>query len=141
MISELANKSSKYNKQFLKILPHKLDGFSALEKSFNRGYKQAIDTIAFVPNKNGELLKVSQAIFDKTNISDVISDQIFINYINLKQQNNFTIQSLVLDIEPMDALIRIGVKVFDIDDLEGLLVSDVFINEHQLEDNFTLIEF
>lgn len=141
LISELANKSSKYNKQFLKILPHKLDGFSALEKSFNRGYKQAIDTIAFVPNKNGELLKVSQAIFDKTNISDVISDQIFINYINLKQQNNFTIQSLVLDIEPMDALIRIGVKVFDIDDLEGLLVSDVFINEHQLEDNFTLIEF
>ncbi|MFM7372229.1 MAG: hypothetical protein ACKO2Z_31475, partial [Sphaerospermopsis kisseleviana] len=102
LISELANKSSKYNKQFLKILPHKLDGSSALEKSFNRGYKQAIDTIAFVPNKNGELLKVSQAIFDKTNISDVISDQIFINYINLKQQNNFTIQSLVLDIEPMD---------------------------------------
>ena len=140
-ISELANKSSKYNKQFLKILPHKLDGFSALEKSFNRGYKQAIDTIAFVPNKNGELLKVSQAIFDKTNISDVISDQIFINYINLKQQNNFTIQSLVLDIEPIDALIRIGVKVFDIDDLEGLLVSDVFINEHLLEDNFILISF
>lgn len=140
-ISELANKSSKYNKQFLKILPHKLDGFSALEKSFNRGYKQAIDTIAFVPNKNGELLKVSQAIFDKTNISDVISDQIFINYINLKQQNNFTIQSLVLDIEPIDALIRIGVKVFDIDDLEGLLMSDVFMNEHQLEDNFTLISF
>lgn len=71
----------------------------------------------------------------------MISKQTFINYINQKLQNNFTIQSLVSDIKPIDALSRIGVKIFDIDDLESLLVSDVFINEHQLEDNFTLVSF
>lgn len=53
-VAEIANKSSKYNKQFLTILPHKLGGYSELEKSFNQGYKQAIDTIAFVPNENGD---------------------------------------------------------------------------------------
>jgi len=140
-ISELANKSSKYNKQFLKILPHKLCESSALEKSFNKGYKQAIDTIPFIPNKTGELLKVREAIFDKTNISDVITNQIFIEYINEYHQDNFTIQSLVLDIEHIDVLAKIGVRVFDINDLEGLLLSDVFINEYQLEHNFALISF
>ncbi|MBD2458616.1 DUF3883 domain-containing protein [Nostoc sp. FACHB-87] len=141
LISELANKSSKYNKEFLKILPHQLNGFSALEKSFNKGYKEAIETIAFVPNQNGDLLKVNQAIFDKTNISDVINKQTFISYINQKLQNNFSIQSLMANIEPIDTLKRIGIKIFDIDDLEGLLAANIFINEHQLENNFSLILF
>jgi len=140
-IAELANKSSKYNKQVLTILPHKLNAFSALEQSFNQGYKQAIDTIAFVPNQYGDLLKVSQAIFDKTHISDFISKQTLINYINQKLQKSFTIQSFVPYIEPLSALDRIGVKMFEIDDLEGFFTSNIFALEHKISENFILIRF
>jgi Domain of unknown function (DUF3883) len=140
-VAEIANKSSKYNKQFLTILPHKLGGYSELEKSFNQGYKQAIDTIAFVPNENGDLLKVSQAIFDKTGISDFINKQTLINYINQKLQKSFTIQSFVPHLEPISTLDKIGVEMFEIDDLEGFFASNVFVREHKLEENFQLISF
>ncbi|WP_254173137.1 sacsin N-terminal ATP-binding-like domain-containing protein [Planktothrix pseudagardhii] len=140
-VAEIANKSSKYNKQFLSILPHKLHGYSGLEKSFNEGYKQAIDTIAFVPNQNGDLLKVSQSIFDKTGISHIISKLTLINYINQKLQKSFTIQSFLPYLEPISTLDKIGVQMFEIDDLEGFFASNIFVGEHKLEENFQLISF
>ncbi|MBG1267486.1 sacsin N-terminal ATP-binding-like domain-containing protein [Nostoc sp. WHI] len=140
-VAELASKSSKYNKQFLSILPHKLDGSSALEQSFNQGYKEALETIAFIPNLSCDLLKVSQVIFDKTNISDFIDKQTLISYVNQKLSTSFTIDSFVPYLEPISTLGKIGVKMFDIDDLEGFLASDIFVSEHKLEENFKLISF
>ncbi|MBD2519192.1 DUF3883 domain-containing protein [Nostoc sp. FACHB-973] len=140
-IAELTSKSSKYNKQFLTILPHKLDGSSALEQSFNKGYRQALETIAFIPNLSGDLLKVSQAIFDNTSISDFIDKFLLVSYVNKKLSRSFTIHSFVSQLEPISTLKKIGVKIFDIDDLEGFIASDIFVNKHKLEENFKLILF
>ncbi len=139
-VAELANKNSKYNKQILAVIPHKL-GSSQLENSFNNGYTQAIYNIAFVPNLNGDLLKVSETIFDKTNISNFISKQTVINYINSKTQKQFSVSSFVPYIEPISTLGRLGTKMFDIEDLEGFFASDIFAKEHKLDENFSLISF
>jgi len=139
-VSELASKGSKYNKQFLSIIPHKLGG-SLLECSFNEGYKQALETIAFIPNLNGDLLKVKNTVFDKSNISEFINPQTLINYINNKKQQQFTISSFVPYLDPIGTLSRLGTEIFDIEDLEGFFASDIFESEHQLQENFKLISF
>ena len=139
-VAELANKNSKYNKHFLAVIPHKLGNFP-LEKSFNEGYMQAINSIAFVPNLKSDLLKISETIFDKTNISNFISKQTLINYINSKTHTHFSISSFVPYTEPISTLSRLGTKMFDIEDLEDFFASDIFKKEHQLNENFKLISF
>jgi Domain of unknown function (DUF3883) len=140
-VAELAHGNSKYSNQFLKIVPHKLNGSSGLEQSFNRGYKEALDTIAFIPNQDGSLLNVCQAIFDKTNISNVISKQILVDYINQKTQINFTAQSFMPYLEPISTLKMLGVKIFEINEVEEFLNDNIFIESHKLEENFQLISF
>lgn len=140
-VAELADRGSDYRYQFLKILPHKLSGSNMLEQNFNEGYKQALNTISFIPNQNGDLLKVSEAIFDKTSISDWIEKQIFVNHVNQKLQKNFTAKSFIPHIEPINTLKKIGVEMFVIDDLEELFASTAFINEHKIVDNYNLICF
>lgn len=139
-VAELASKGSKYNKQFLNIIPHKL-GSSFLESSFNDGYNQALENIAFIPNLNGDLLKVKDSIFDRTNISQFINSQTLINYINNEKQKQFTVSSFIAQLDPMSTLGRLGTEIFDIEDLEGFFASNIFESEHQLGENFQLISF
>jgi hypothetical protein len=139
-VAELAHKNSKYNKQFLTIVPHKLGG-SLLESSFNEGFNTALQTIAFIPNLKGDLLKVKDSIFDKTNISQFINAQTLINYINESKNKNFSVSSYTPFLEPVSTLGRLGTEMFDIDDLSKFLSSDTFKNEHRLSENFNLISF
>lgn len=139
-VAELAHKNSKYNKQFLSVIPHKLGG-SLLESSFNEGFKIAIDTISFIPNLNGDLLKIKDTLYDKTNISNFVTSQTLIKYINQNKNKQFTVSSLVPYLEPISALNRLGTEFFDIEDLEVFLASKIFSDEHKLEENFKLISF
>jgi hypothetical protein len=139
-VAELAHKNSKYNKQFLTIVPHKLGG-SLLESSFNEGFNTALQTIAFIPNLKGDLLKVKESVFDKTNISQFINAQTLINYINESKNKNFSVSSYTPYLEPLSTLRRLGTEMFDIDDLEGFFASTIFVKEHKLSQNFNLISF
>lgn len=139
-VAELAHKNSKYNKQFLTIVPHKLGG-SLLESSFNEGFNTALQTIAFIPNLKGDLLKVKESIFDRTNISQFINAQTLINYINESRNKNFSVSSYTPYLEPLSTLGRLGTEMFDIDDLEGFFASSIFSSEHKLNENFNLISF
>lgn len=140
-ISELASKNSKYNKQFLSVLPRKLNGFNPLEKKFNEGYDEAIRTIPFVPNLKGDLLKVSDSLFDETNISNFIGNEILIDYINTSRNRNFNTLSLTPRLYPISAFKKLGIEVFSVKDLEYLFTSDSFTKGHNLKDNFSLISF
>ncbi|PSF37245.1 hypothetical protein C7H19_11020 [Aphanothece hegewaldii CCALA 016] len=140
-VAELANKTSEYSQQILRILPNRLNSYGTLEQSYNRGYQKALETIAFLPNLSGDLLKVSEAIFDKVSMSEVINKTTLINYLNHKLAKNFTIQSFLPDLELISTLNKIGVIVFDLDDLEGFITSDIFIIQHQVHENFNLIKF
>lgn len=140
-ISKLADKNSKYNRQFLNVLPQRLNGFNELENKFNDGFNEAIETIAFIPNLYGDLLKVSESLFDETNISDFISKQILLNYININTNKNFTIISFIPYLKPINVLKQLGLNIFSIEKLEGFFTSKVFSDEHRIEENFKLISF
>ncbi len=140
-LAELAQKTSKYNKQFLRVIPNKLGGHTALGNSFNTGYKQALESVAFIPNLQGDLLKVKETIFDKTNISGFISKQTVVNYINGKTKSHFSISSFVPYLEPISTLSQLGTEMLEIEDLEDFFASEIFSNEHQLFENFKLISF
>lgn len=140
-VAELAHKSSRFNKQFLAIIPDKLSGNTLLKNSFNEGYQQALNSIPFIPNLNGDLLKVSETIYDKTNISNFISKQTLINYIVNKTNKHFTIHSFVPYLEPLTTLNRLVNEVFEVDDLEDFFASEIFAGEHELTENFKLISF
>lgn len=140
-ISKLADKNSKFNRQFLTVLPQRLNGFNELENKFNDGFDEAIETIAFIPNLHGDLLKVSESLFDETNISDFISKQTLLNYINIDTNKNFSITSFIPYLKPISTLKQLGLNIFRIEKLEGFFTSEVFSNEHRIEENFKLISF
>lgn len=140
-IAELVSNNSKYSKQFLSVLPQKMTIYNELETNFNKGYNEAIESIAFIPNLEGELLKASEALFDETNISGFIGKQTLINYINNTRDRNFSISSFIPHLHPISTLTRLGVEIFKLEDLEGFFISDIFVKEHQLEENFKLISF
>ncbi len=140
-ISQLADKNSKFNKQFLKILPQKLNGFNELENKFNEGYSEAIKTIAFIPNMQGDLLKVSDAIFDETKISDFLSKKTLLKYINNITNKKYAENSFIPHLNPISTLKQLGLYTFTIDSLEEFFTSNIFTSEHKLEENYKLISF
>jgi hypothetical protein len=139
-IAELADRSSPFRRQILSVLPHKL-GTSKLEISFNNGYVTAIENIAFLPNDAGILIKVNDSIFDQTRISSIINPQTIVNYLNRTHQRQFTVSSFVSYLDTIRTLKKLGTTIFGLDDLEGLFISDTFVREHKLHENFKLIEF
>lgn len=138
-LSELAK--TPHRSEILRLVPNKLSNSEAIAQAFNKGFDQAISTIAFIPNIHGALLKVSEAILDRTYISNFINKQLIINYLNLKKSQNFSISSFILHLEPTNALSRLGVKTFEIDDLEDFFLSNAFKENHNIEGNYNLIKF
>lgn len=139
-LSELAQ--SKHKDQILRLVPEKFSfSHSILKSSFNEGFSAAINGIAFIPNKQGDLIKVSDAIWDKTDISKFINEKILIDYINFSTAKHFSEGALIPCLEPINTLKKLGIKFFDVENLEGLLSSKIFQDTHHLNDNFGLILF
>lgn len=140
-IAELAHVNSKYNRQFLRVLPRKLNGYKQLEIHFNKGYDKAINTIAFIPNLEGDLLKLFEAFFDETNISEFISEDLLLSYINKKSENSYTKSSFIPRLRPLGLIRQLGLKEFRVNDLNDFFNSSIFLDNHKLEENFSLISF
>ncbi|NDV77818.1 sacsin N-terminal ATP-binding-like domain-containing protein [Dysgonomonas sp. 511] len=139
-IAKLAEKNSKYKTQIFAIIPRKLTGYDDLESKFNEGYSDAINTIAFIPNQSGNLLKISEALLDDTNISNFINKQILAKYVNREREKQFSNSSFI-PVNGKYVLKELGVEIFRVDDLENFFISDIFSTEHQLSENFNLISF
>jgi len=129
-------KDENYNQEFLAAFPQKLSGYNFAE-AFNKGYQNALASIAFVPNENGKLLLVANAFYDSVGITTLIDKQLVIDFAN-KTGKNFTLDSYVPYREKLE---KIGVQFFELDDLAKFLADSVFVNNHKLEQNFALIEF
>jgi len=140
-LSELAK--SKYKSEILKLLPDRFPSYSnsKLKTSFNDGFNNALSQIAFIPNNQGYLLKISESIWDKSNISKFINQNILIEYINVKTKKDFSDHSLILYLDNLNSLTKLGLTTFDIDDLADFFKSETFTREHQVEENFKLIKF
>jgi hypothetical protein len=129
-------KNESYNEEFLAAFPHRLSGYN-FAAAFNKGYNNALATIPFVPNKNGELLLVENSFYDSVEITSLINKQLVIDFVN-KAGKNFTLDSYVPYRKYLE---KIGVQFFDLDDLVKFLGDSIFVNNHKLEQNFALIEF
>jgi hypothetical protein len=112
-----------------------------LKSSFNSGLKIAINEIAFIPNEKGQLLKVSEAIFDKTKISDFVGRKVLVDYINSINNTHFDEFAFISHLEPIRTLKKLGLMIFDIDRLESFLTSKTFQDNHHIEENFDLIAY
>ena len=140
-LSELASKDSMFNEEFLEVLPKKLNGYNKLEENFNNGFDKAIDTIRFIPNSKGDLIKVSDAIYDETNITEFISKKTLLQYINNNTNRNYTEKSFVKYIKSINKLKQLGIYKFEIDNLNGFFTSEIFKSKHKVKENFKLISF
>ncbi len=138
-LAELAR--SKYKNEILKLLPYKFSTSSKLKHSFNDGLNKAVSEIAFIPSHQGYLLKIGEAIWDKSNISKFINQNLVIDYINIEREKHFSDNSLIPYFDDLSRLISLGLTIFDIDNLADFFKSETFIREHQVEENFDLIVF
>ncbi|MCW2258613.1 MULTISPECIES: sacsin N-terminal ATP-binding-like domain-containing protein [Sphingobacterium] len=139
-IAELAHKDSAYRQDILAVIPSKLSG-NQLSRSFNEGLEIALSTISFIPNNDGDLLKIDEAIYDRSAITQVIDCQLLINFINENSDGNFTTSSFIPPLEPISSLISLGVYTFDVDQFEDFISSSFFVDNFTVEDNIALIDF
>ena len=134
-------KEGKYGLDFLKVIATKSGAYDELGRAYDKGMADALATISILPN-NGTLLKVSEAVFDKTLISDYIDKNIVIAYLCTKD-DKYRLSKL-LDSTYMPyytKLDNLGVMVFKEDDLKELISSDTFSNAQNETENTRLIKF
>ncbi|MBE0663979.1 MAG: hypothetical protein IH597_16090 [Bacteroidales bacterium] len=72
----------KYVKSYLQLLPDSLlneddDELSEINKSFNRGFLDSINHLAFIIDLNGNVQSTNEIIIDETNFSKILNPEIF----------------------------------------------------------------
>jgi len=139
-IAELA-KDENYSYQIYDVIPQKLNN-GQLGDKFNEGYEKALCEVAFIKNSQGELILVNDALYDDSHLSEIINCNLMTTYINQEQGKSYDENSFVdKKISRIVVLERLGVYIFGIEDMAGLFTSDIFKNNHQLNENFVLIDF
>jgi hypothetical protein len=131
--------------QILHLLPQKFNGIqNELRVSFDNSLENLAKDKSFVPTKSQKLKMPSELIIDKTGLSDLkfISTDTVIDFINQKENTNFKSDSFVNSkLQRVDKLRSFGTKYFDIENLESFFLSQIFKDNHQPSDNFSLIEY
>ena len=138
-VAELA-KAGKLDKSFLTIIPDKLY-FGELGSEFNKGFDKALSEIAFIPSTSGKMLRVNEAVYDKTKIAELVSSDVLLKYLNEKYSTTFNSDSFIPEYSNSKKLKNLGVRIFGLEELDDFFGSEVFRSNHSLEDNFKLISF
>lgn len=139
-IADLA-KDDNYRYQIYDVIPQKLSNGQLGEK-FNEGYEKALDEIAFIRNSQGKLIMIKDALYDDSHLSEIIDHNLITTFINQERGKTYDEKSFVDKQISMKAVLeRLGVYIFGLENLTGLFTSEIFKNNHQLNDNFNLIDF
>jgi len=139
-LRELAGTVFKY--QMTNVIADTFSSEKAMEKAFNEGYKKALKKIAFIPNINDKLLLVADALIEKTDIDEVVKSNLLIDYYNTTNKTKLTTESIVnKKMKSVSDLIKLGVKTFEVKDLEDFFASDELCNSLKVKDNFKVIKF
>lgn len=136
---------SKFKFQILQLLPSKFGGIqNELRVSFNQSLETSAKQKAFIPSKNAKLKKITEIIIDKTGLSELsfLTPETVISFINQKENSNFITDSFANPLlQRTDKLRSFDVKFFETENLEDFFLSDIFKNNHQPSENFSLIEY
>lgn len=136
---------SKFKFQILQLLPSKFGGMhNKLRVSFNQSLEKSVKQKAFIPTRNGKLKKITEIVVDKTGLSELsfIAPETVISFINQKENTSFNTDSFVNpQLQWTDKLRSFGAMFFETENLEDFFLSDIFKNNHQPSENYSLIEY
>jgi hypothetical protein len=139
-LAELA--ATKYQLQLLKITPNEIWGIGKNHISFRNGYEQAVESVPFLVNTHGELVKLREAIYDATGITQELGIHLVLDYLNQETGKNYLSGAFIKRQKLVyQKLGKLGGKIFASDDLVDLLSSPIFRGSHVLGNNASLIRF
>ena len=139
-MAEIA-KDGKYGLGFLKVIAKTASAYDALSDKYNTGMRAALENIAFLPI-NGRLIKVNEAVFDKTNIFSCLGENMLISYLATNGKHYLTENVLPQSYSSYVCVLKsLSVCVFENDQLENFLKSPTFQNAHSVSENARLIDF
>ena len=139
-IAQIAEEG-KYGLDFLKLISKKSGVYDKLGDCYNQSMANTLALIPILPN-NGRLLKVAEAILDKTAISSYINSKYVIEYLG-KNHKSYSVDGLLHKDYMLyrSQLAALGVTIFDEDKLKELISSEQFINEQDATENAKLINY
>ena len=137
-VSQFSNNYANYTK----VLPTVYPDNDTLVSVYRGELKKAFDTIAFVPNRNGEcLLKLGEVLIDKTGISKgIIPVERILAYFNSKKNLHFTEDNFVDNDEIVEYAHNL-INLFDSEELIKLLAERATTSSISVDDDIKLIRF
>jgi len=138
-IAELVKEE--YSHQAYNLIPSKLNIFDDLSNAYDKGIDEAIESIPFILSKENKLLKVNEAIVDKTKFfeKDFIGSDIIKKFVKNKiGDDNKIVENPFI---PNINVPNIGINTFTWNDVSPLFAFDDFKAEHNVEKNIQLIEY
>lgn len=133
--------STKYA-NYTEVLPTIYPDNDTLVGVYRSELQKAFDSIAFVPNRNGEsLLKLKEVLVDKTDISKgIISIERILTHINSKRSQNFTEDNFVDNDEIVEYAHNL-INLFRSEELIKLLADREVTSGISVKDDIKLIRF
>ena len=133
--------SRKYN-NFTDVLPTIHPDNDTLVGVYRSALQEAFNSIAFVPNRNGNsLLKIGEVLVDRTGISKgVIPIERMLKHLNRRNNTTFTSDNFVEN----DGIVKYAqsqINLFDSEDLLKLLTDRETTSNISIQDNIKLIRF
>ncbi|AFY83002.1 ATP-binding protein [Oscillatoria acuminata] len=138
-IAHLA-KQPEYKNFITAILPKKFkQSPTELEEKFNRGFDKAVEEVPFIPAEEvPDLLKVCEAVIDKTQICKLIPEKLILDFLNL---SGHFVNYFLTGREKLEDLEKIN--TFDSKNLSNLIRNHQELRQKiklEPEYNFALVE-
>lgn len=140
-IAELA--SGVYGNTAYHLLPSLQPSQNQLARSYNSGLDRARDTIPFILNPDGRLLKIKETLIDVTSMSTqhFVGADAVRTYVATGGLRDLAPNPFFYDPDTRGKLKNAGVEVFDWSDLPGLLGHATLAPQFTIAQNIELIRY
>lgn len=127
---------------FTEVLPTIYPDNDTLVSVYRSELKNAFETIAFVPNRNGKrLLKIGEVLIDKTGISKgIIPIERLLSHLNSKKDEGFTEDNFV-DNDDIEEYAHNLINLFDSEELIKFLADRASTSSISVSEDIKLIRF
>lgn len=139
-ISELVTSAISF--EAYKLIPEKSLYNDGLAEAYNWGIKNAKENIPFILSRENRLIKISEAMFDFTHLSEkkFVGEKPIKGFIE-SQNPNTSYKYYIKECTYKYKFKNLGVSVFEWKDLKSFLNSGFFIETHSIQNNIDLITF
>lgn len=125
---------------YYKALPAVSIGTDGLCAIYNSAISEAIRTIAFIPSTDNRILKASEAIMDRIDISEIIEPKYIISHINNQYQKSYT-QNSFIHKGGITILREYGVFDLNAEKLKSLFEDKEILNNISIVKDIKLIDY